>query len=225
MRTKKLMGLGLILAVLLLAGCAGEFHTDLYVQDILDVATGEEEYLLTTGSLILESPGEEFNERLKEILEETFREVKNFRQGGEEYSSKVLVDLKLPILHLDSSVEEAWIDEALAIVVLPPADGVVDFGLMLNGEKIDGVFASFLEDAFYTVGVKDFSFSITLHNDLRNSIPVVLHGVYADGWPLHYRERFTLERRDQLELRLGEIARDYAYDERYVFFGELEIEE
>lgn len=222
MLPKRLVGVLLVLAVLLLTGCAGEFITDLYIQDILDVASGEEEYLLTTGTVIIESPGEEFEASLQAILEETFREVKNFRKGSDEYSSKVMADLKVPVLLFDTSLEEPWLEEAMAIVIMPLDDGMSAFGLMLNGEKIDGLFASFLEDAFYSVGVKDFTFFIRLNNDLRGPIPIFLQGVYADGVPYHYEELMELDRREWVELKLGDVARDFAYEEGYVFLGGLE---
>jgi len=218
---KKLVGLALVLAVLFLTGCAGEFITDLYIQDILDVASGEEEYLLTSGTIYLESPGEEYNTQLQTILEATFRDVKNFRTGSGEYGSKLVADLKVPVLLFDDTFVEPWLEEPLAIVIMPLDEGYTAFGFMLNGEKLDGIFASFLQDSFYTIGVKDFTFFVKLYNDHRGVVPVSFQGVYVNGVPYHYEELLELERRDSVELRLGDVARDYAYEEGYVFVGAL----
>lgn len=219
---RKLVGLALVLAAFLLTGCAGEFVTDLYVQDIWDVINGEEEYILTTGSILIESPGEEYNELLKNVLEQNFRDVKNFRTGSGDYSSKVIVDVKVPVLDFDESLEEPWIEESMAIVVMPMDDGWAAFGLALNGEKIDGMFAAIQEETFMTVGVKDFSFFVNLNNDMRGTQPVYLQGVYADGRPFAYEEVIEMERRDMVELQLGDVARDYACEEGWVFIGVLE---
>ncbi len=43
-------------ALLLLTGCSGELVLDLYVQDVLDVVRGEEEYLFTTATVVMELP-------------------------------------------------------------------------------------------------------------------------------------------------------------------------
>lgn len=219
---KKLAGVLLLLALLVLTGCAGEFVSDLYVQDVIDVASGAEEYLLTTGSVIIESPGEEYNAKLKSMLEETFRDVKNFRTGSDDYSSKVIADLKIPVIPLDLIDYEPWNEEPLAVVITPLEEGLTAFGLLLNGEQIDGLFARFMEEAFYTASVQDLSFFIRLNNDLRSIIPVYLQGVYANGVPVHYEEVVEMERRDVIEIKLGDVSRDYAYEAGYVFIGVLE---
>lgn len=222
MRPKKLVGLMLVLGVLLLTGCAGEFHTDLYVQDVLEVASGEEEYVLTTGTIFVESPGEDFNAQLQAILEATFRDVKNVRTGTGEYGSKVIADLKVPVVLFEDSQAGPWAEEALAVLVMPMEEGHTAFGLMLNGEKIDGIFASFLEDSFYSVGVKDFTFYIKLNNDLRELAAVYLQGVYANGRPLPYAEVLTLERREAVEIKPSDVSRDYAYQQGAVLLGALQ---
>lgn len=222
MLPKKLAAAALVLALLALTGCAGEFVTDLYVQDVLAVNSGEEENLMTSGSIIIESPGDEYNDTLKSLLQEYFREVKNFRKGSGDLSSKVIVDVKIPVITFESSWADPWLEDPMAIVVMPLDDGMAAFGLMLNGWIIDDLFARFTEEAFFTLSVQDFEFVIKLMNDLRGPITAYVQGVYANGRPMPYEELLELERRDTLELRLGDVARDYAYEEGYVFLGVLE---
>ncbi|MGI6674032.1 MAG: DUF7424 family protein [Limnochordia bacterium] len=222
MQSKRLALLALLGALLLLTGCAGEFYNDLYVLDILDVANGEEEYLLTGGTVYIESPGEEYEPTLKSLLEQNFWEVENFRKGDGDYSSKVIADLKVPVLHFDTWLTEKWADETMAFLVMPMEGGLIAFGLMLNGERIDAMFASLAEETFFTLSIHEFSFNVKLHNDLRESIPVYFQGLYVNGTPVHYEELWELARRDTVDIKLGDVARDYAYEEGYVFLGVLE---
>ena len=60
-------------ALLLLTGCSGELVLDLYVQDVLDVVRGEEEYLFTTATVVMELPSDEYAQQLQGLLAGSFR--------------------------------------------------------------------------------------------------------------------------------------------------------
>ena len=219
MFAKKLTGVALLLVALLLTGCGGEIVTDLYVQDILDVVSGEEESLFTTATITLESPGEEYNEQLMSLIAQNFRDAGNFRTTSQEFSTYISVDVKVPIVLLDNH-EALWSEEdSIGIVVMDLEDGDYGFGLALNSYKLDEMFSALEEELWFSVGIEDFSFTVRLVNDLRESINVLLQGVYANNVPLAYEEIFEMARRDIIEIRLSDVLRDHAYEEWMVLIG------
>ena len=219
MVAKKLTGVALLLLMLLLTGCGGEIVTDLYVQDILDVVTGEEESLLTTATITLESPGEESNEQLMSLIDQNFRDAGNFRPTSGDFSNYITVDVKVPVVLLDNHEDLLVKEDSMGIVVMDLEDGAYGFGLVLNSYKLDEMFSALGEELWFSVGIEDFSFTVKLINDLREAISVMLHGVYANNIPLAYEEIFEMERRDIIDIRLSDVLRDYAYEEWMVLLG------
>lgn len=221
MQTRVLAGVALLLLALLLAGCGGDVVADLYVQDLVDVVTGEEGMVLTTATIFLESPGEEYNEQLMDLVAANFRDAKNFRTMSSDYSTQIAVDVRVPVMHLDDSGDFWFSEDALSIMVFEFEDGIGAFGLALNSDKLDELFSSMAEETWFSFGISDFDFTVKLINDLREPVVVYMQGVYANQVPLAYEEAFVMDRRDTIDLRLGDVARDYAYEEGFVVLGVL----
>ena len=222
MLSKRLSTIGLLLLALLLTGCGGSIITDLYVQDIFETLEGLEEPLLTSTTITVESPGDEYNDQLIELLEKSFRDVRNARTTSQDYSSYVVVDAKVPILMLED-FEQFWDgDDAVAIFVVDMEDGTAGLGLGLNSDKLDVLFNAFAEQMWEAASIEDFTFTVKLYNDTREPVFTYLQGVYANGTPIAYEEVFEMERRDSMEILLGDVARDYAYREGLVIIGVIE---
>jgi hypothetical protein len=170
----------------------------------------------------VESPGEEYNGQLIELLELNFRDAKNSRTLTEDYTTYVAVDVKVPILILEE-YEQLWEnDEAIGIIVVDMDDGSAAFGLGLNSDKLDELFAAFVEQVWDSASIEDFTFTVRLLNDTRDPVFVALQGVYVNQVPIAYEEVFELARRDVLEIRLGDVARDVAYQDGIVVLGVVE---
>lgn len=222
MLSKKLSAVALLVLALFLTGCGGSVVTDLYVQDIIEVVEGAEESLFTLSTISVESPGEEYNGQLIELLELNFRDAKNSRTLTEDYTTYVAVDVKVPILILEE-YEQLWEnDEAIGIIVVDMDDGSAAFGLGLNSDKLDELFAAFVEQVWDSASIEDFTFTVRLLNDTRDPVFVALQGVYVNQVPIAYEEVFELARRDVLEIRLGDVARDVAYQDGIVVLGVVE---
>ncbi len=222
MLSKKLSAVALLVLALFLTGCGGSVVTDLYVQDIIEVVEGAEESLFALSTISVESPGEEYNGQLIELLELNFRDAKNSRTLTEDYTTYVAVDVKVPILILEE-YEQLWEnDEAIGIIVVDMDDGSAAFGLGLNSDKLDELFAAFVEQVWDSASIEDFTFTVRLLNDTRDPVFVALQGVYVNQVPIAYEEVFELARRDVLEIRLGDVARDVAYQDGIVVLGVVE---
>ena len=224
MRSKKLTGIALLLAVLFLTGCGGSVVTDLYVQDILEVlevVEGVKEPMLTTATITVESPGEEYQAQVAELLERTFREATNFRTLSQDFSTYIAMDVKVPILDLDDYLELGMNDDALGIVVMDMDEDGIAFGFAMNGERLDELFTTISDEFWQSVSVRDFIFTVKLISDIREPISVSLQGIYANQAPVAYEEKFDLVRRDVLEIKLGDVMRDSAYQDGLAVFGVL----
>ncbi len=223
MLAKRLSAVALVLLAFVLTGCGGKGIIDLYVQDIIEVVEGVDEQLLTSAVISVESPGEDYNQQMIELLELNFRNATNARTVSQDYSTYVVVDVKVPILTLDDYAQLWENDDALGIVVFDTEDGSAAFGLGLNSDKLDELFGAFNEQVWESVTIDSFSFTIKLYNDTRNSVFASLQGVYVNQVPIAYEEVFEMARRDILDIRLGDVARDAAYQDGLVVIGVLEF--
>lgn len=220
--SKRLSAIALLAFVLFLTGCGGKAITDLYVQDLMEVVEGAAEPLFTSSTIIVESLGDEYHGQLIDLLERNFRDAKNSRTLTESYTTYVAVDVKVPVLILEE-YEQLWEhDEAIGIIVMDMGDGSAAFGLGLNSEKLDNLFAAFAEEIWDSASIEDFAFTVRLLNDTRDPVFVALQGVYVNQMPIAYEQVFEMGRRDVLDIRLGDVARDAAYQDGIVVLGVVE---
>ena len=220
--SRRLAVSALLLLAVLLTGCGGRVVTEFYVRDIFDVVEGVEESLFTPSTVVVESPGDEYNEQLIELLEQSFRDPSNARTVTEDYTTYVAVDVKVPILLLDDYYDLGENEDPLGLIVFEMDEGGIGFGLGLNSDKLDVMFAAFQEELWETASIEDFTFTILLNNDTRDQVLASFQGVYVNGLPIAYEESFEMARRDTLEIRLGDVARDAAYLDGLVVLGFVE---
>lgn len=222
---KMISGVILLLLVVVLTGCAGGIVTELYVEDINEAMSLDLELvepLLTSATIEIESPGEEYHAKLQELLELYFRQTSNFRLSGQETSTSVMADVKVPVWNLDASFDFWSTGDPLGIALVETDDGSTAFGLAMNSTAFDELFAAFSEEFWQTVTIQDFVFTVNLINDKREPVFVTLQGVYANETPVPYEETFEMQRRDVLEVRIGDVVRDFAYIDGLTIFGILE---
>ncbi|MGI6650142.1 MAG: DUF7424 family protein [Limnochordia bacterium] len=220
--SRRLAVSALLLLAVLLTGCGGRVVTEFYVRDIFDVVEGVEESLFTPSTVVVESPGDEYNEQLIELLEQSFRDPSNARTVTEDYTTYVAVDVKVPILLLDDYYDLWENEDPIGLIVFEMDEGGIGFGLGLNSDKLDVMFAAFQEELWETASIEDFTFTILLNNDTRDQVLASFQGVYVNGLPIAYEESFEMARRDTLEIRLGDVARDAAYLDGLVVLGFVE---
>lgn len=158
--SRRLAVSALLLLAVLLTGCGGRVVTEFYVRDIFDVVEGVEESLFTPSTVVVESPGDEYNEQLIELLEQSFRDPSNARTVTEDYTTYVAVDVKVPILLLDDYYDLWENEDPIGLIVFEMDEGGIGFGLGLNSDKLDVMFAAFQEELWETASIEDFTFTI-----------------------------------------------------------------
>lgn len=214
----KRVSLVLLLGVVLfLSGCAGEIVSDLYVEDVFEVAEFNEE-LFTPATVAIESMGTEFMEDVAELLKMAFRDATNFREQNRDYSTYVLADVKLPIVNV-TYTDELPDEDLFSLVVFTEHEEGVLFGLGVNRELFDEIADYVYEEFWQALSFSGLTLTIRLNNDSKETVDLTLQNVYVNQVPVLYSDEYQLARRDSLELRLSDIMRDYAYNEGYVFVG------
>lgn len=213
-RTSIIIMLGL---AFLLSGCTGEIIADLYVQDIIDVVEGEQG-IFANASIAVESPGSDSTEQVLELLKSCFRDVTNIREQTRDYTTYLLVDVKLPVV--DITRERLPYDDLLTLLVsYDSEEGGSLFGFGVNRDVFINLAKVVKEEFWQTISFSDFDLKIRLINDTKNNVGLLLQNVYMNQKPIIYSRDYSLSRRDTIELRISDIMRDYAYEAGYVFFG------
>ncbi len=192
---------------LLLAACDFDVTADLYMQDIMD-AQELDETLYINGTLSLEFSGdEEKQQQIVEILQDELNDVKNVREEERSYSTYLVVDYKIPLITAEE-VEDIYNHPNVQDNIFTFAVSANTLNVAFNKPRFDRL-DTLLYDQFYQrLDFEDFTMSLRLQNDLREPVSVILYSVYANSVPVPYSETFTLERRDEVEIKFSDVLRD-----------------
>ena len=136
--------------------------------------------------------GDEYNDTIAAFLQEIFREAGNFREQTVDFSTVLLADVRIPVVHVDSLSED---EDLMSIVVIPLEESGLLFGLTLNEVVFQSIFDFVEEELWQSLSIEDFSVTINLVNDLRETVVVELDSVYVNREPILYAEEFELKRR------------------------------
>lgn len=200
--------------------CSGSITSELYIRDLLDIGEDPSTLYFTAATIEMESPGQESLEQLTRKMQEWFREAQNFRQVEKDFSTYLVADIKVPVLHstmrdLDTK------GDLISLIVQEDAQGDIDFGFRFDQEVFEQI-RSYVEEEFWTtLSIQDWEFSISLKNDTRESQRFILQTIYANQQPVLFPEEFILLARDSITLDFADVLRDYAYKEGEVLFGIL----
>lgn len=205
---KKLLPLVLGILAVLIAACDFSLSTDIYMQDVLDAQdNGQSIYTNATVAFQYSSSDPAQKQQVVDLLEQQLNEVSNVHEETRDYGTYLVADFKIPLVYA--------VDVA-AIYGLPEIQtNMFTFAVTkdtanvaFNRKKFDTL-DSVLADKFYQhLDFKDFTMSLFLHNDARKSVDVTLYSSYADNAPVPYSQTFTLNRRDDLEVRFSDVLRD-----------------
>jgi len=199
----------LLFASLVLSACEFHLTTELYLQDVIDVHDTSET-IFTNASLALEIGGadEEKKQQIIDILNAQLHEISNPREESRNYSTFLVVDYKIPIIYadtVDGIYSHPEISDHIFTFALS-ADGAIY--IAFNKLRFDALSNQLYEEFYQRLSFEDFSMQLYLRNDLRESIDVTLYSVYANNAPIPYSNVFTLERRDEIEIKFSDVLRD-----------------
>jgi len=205
----KKYGFWVIPLVLLLAACNFDLTTDLYAQDIADVQeSGETIY--TNATLALEYGGDaDRKQKIVDLLQQQLRQVGNIRDEERGYSTYLVVDHKLPLVYANDVTAAYTLPEVrenmFTFVVTPGA-----LNIAFNRNRFNALDATLYDQFYQHLEFENFTMSLFLRNDAREPLEVTFYSVYANGIPIPYNQTFTLDRRDDMEIKFSDVLRDSA---------------
>lgn len=219
---KSTLSLASVLLAFLLAACSVNLEFEIFSTDLIEVAKKGDKALFVSANVRMDHSEEE-EEAIKTFMKENFRDAENFRVVEEEYSSYLLADYELPIVHVDDDTFEEDGD-LLTIVVQSIDSNSVEIGVRFNREQYDQMNV-FAQEKFYSdISLGDSKMKFDFRSDNRESIEVEWTCVYVDGRPVPLGKSFKLDKRDKLEIEFSKIFKEAMKSSKDIlYFGKLSV--
>ena len=183
--------------------------TDVYLRDIEDVALKNAEGLKTSGLLQVGIPNCDDKEQLSKVtslLRDYFLKVteKSCESGME---SLLTIGVDIPIVHS----EIGWTSKTkstTALITKKSKDGssiLVNFAL--NKRQFRNLNEAIQNQFFDKLSFSESTVSFSINNDARHDEGLIVSDSFVDGKPVVFPKRFTLSRRNKIDLEPSNVRR------------------
>ena len=214
----------LVVAALLLVTCKADFTAEIYLRDLLDVANGDIDMLLTNAMISMESPGSSNEESAKQMLAQNLRDAGNFRNESRDYTNFIITDIKVPVVRVNAVRTTDLSKDLCAVIVSAKDDGSTDFGLWMNQRKFNEL-EQFVKDEYWaSLSIMDFELSLNVNNDTRRDVSIELWNLYANQEPIVGSREYKLSQRDLVRLKFSDVLRDFIYVESMSMVGTIKLD-
>ncbi len=213
-----LLYLAITLLFVMLTACKTDITMNLYVRDIVDVAIGET--IVAHGVLKLEHPGSELDDTIISIIKKGFPEASNFGVEQDGFDSFIIADIEVPVVTTAHQALD-YPDSMFVIVSGAISHNEANLILIFSREVFSDLNDAVYKEYFQRLSVDDMTITVSIHNDLRYDVLFELMSVYANRVPIPFADTKTLVPRQNLEIRLSDVLRDFAYENRSVSFGRI----
>ena len=195
--------------IVLVSACKIDMNTDVYLHDIKDVALENAEGLKTSGLLRVGVPGCDDKEQLTQVsslLKDYFLNVseKTCEAGME---SLLTIGVDIPIINSTQS----WTSKTsstTALITNKSKDGssiLVNFAL--NKTKFANLNSAVQNKFFDKLSFDESTVSFSVNNDGRQNENAVISDSFVDGKPTIHSKRFTLARRNKIDVEPSNVRR------------------
>ena len=205
--------------LVLLCACKTDVTVDLYVRDIIDAASGET--LVAYGTLKIEHPGEELDQTIVAIVKEGFPEATDFRIEKEGFDSYVVASIEVPVVNNVHAAMNDYPESMFSVVCGLIDRGQINLILVFSSEMFDKLNRAVYSEYFQELSVENMTITVSLHNDLRYGVSFELESVYANREPVPFSDVRSLVPRQNLDIRLSDVLRDFAYQNAWVSIGRM----
>ena len=209
-------------AVLILAACTVNLEFEIFSSDLIVIAQQKNEVIMVNATVKMDYSEEEA-ESVKKYMNDNFRDAGNFKVVEEEYSTFLLAEYKLPIIHAENKEFESEQDLITVIV------NEVDTGKYLVGIKFDKeqykAMNVFSQEKFYSdIDLKESEIQFEFRSDNDEEIQTSWRSVYVNSEAYPIKGKFLLHKRDKLVVTLSDIFKEAMKSEEDVlYFGEMTI--
>ena len=198
-----------LFSLILISACKIDMNTDIYLRDIKDVALINSEGLHTSGLLKVGVPNCKNKEKLSEVtglLKDYFLNVseKTCEAGME---SLLTIGVDIPIINST----QGWTSKTsstTALVTNKSKDGssiLVSFEL--NKTKFANLNSAVQNKFFDKLSFDESTVSFSVNNDSRQDEVAVISDSFVDGKPIIHSKRFTLARRNKIDVEPSNVRR------------------
>lgn len=204
--------------LLFIVACSGSIVAELYFTDIFEIVDDNALVHFTRATIEIETVSEKPDEALNNKIREWFRDAKNFRVISRDFSSYLQADIKIPIINYSNR----WFDSSgdlITLLVDTDSEGTILLGFSFAKAVFEKINAYLFDTYFTTLKIGDWQFTIEVKNDTKEEKIIDVLGVYANQEPVLYGKPFSLEPRDSLQIRFGDVLRDYGYQNEQAVFG------
>jgi len=208
----------LLLVVLLIVACTGSLIADLFLSDVYELTSDTDLVYLTSATIEIESYSDEEDEELYSKISEWFRGASNFRYEVRDFSTFLLVDIKVPIINVENENFDSSRD-LITLFIESDYMGTAFLGFRFSEEVFNTMNDYLLSHYLVPLSTKEWRFTVNLYNDTSAMRTLRLEGVYADGKPLLYPTVHTLEPYDSVAITFPDILRDYALEGEDGYFA------
>ena len=191
------------------SACKIDMSTDIYLQDIKDVALKNTEGLHTSGLLRVGVPNCEDKDQLDQVsnlLMDYFINLKAKSCDG-EMESFVTMGIDVPIV----TSETGWTPKTKSITALvthKSKDGsniVVNFAL--NRNRFNNLNEAVENQFFDKLSFNESTVSFSVNNDSRQDEQSIISDAFVDGRPVIHPKEFTLARRNKVAVEPSNVRR------------------
>jgi hypothetical protein len=196
---------------LLLSACSFDFSADLYMQDIADILETQEP-IYTNAIFGFEFSGdEEDKQKAIQLLTTNLYEAENFREEDRDFQTFLLADYKIPLIYaatLEDIHANPELQKHLLALAITRNEGRLDVYAVFNQALFDRLDNQIYEESYQHLELAESSMRVFLINDSREAISATVAGMYVNNAPMPYEGTFSMERRDQIEIRFSDVLRD-----------------
>ena len=185
-------------------------NTDIYLRDIKDVALDNAEGLITSGILKVGVPDCNNKEQISEVtnlLKDYFINVseKSCEAG---MGSLITMGIDIPIINSinDWSLKTSSTTALLTKFSKPDSSIYVVFAL--NKTKFENLNAAVQTKFFDKLNLDESAVSFSVRNDGRKNEVAVISGSFVDGKPIMFDTKFTLARRNKIDVTPSDVRRN-----------------
>lgn len=209
-------------ALLFLAACTVNLEFEIFSSDLIFIAKQKEEVVMVNATVKMDYSDEEA-ESVKKFIKDNFRDAGNFKVVEEEYSTFLLAEYKLPIVH-DKNEEFVSEQDLITLIVDQADSGKYLIGIKFDKEQYKAMNV-FSQEKFYSdVDLKESEIQFEFRSDNDKDILTSWQSVYVNSEAYPIKGKFLLHKREKLIVTLSDIFKEaMKSEEDVIYFGEMSL--
>lgn len=222
MKTTLTLRNAFLLAAVFFAACTVHLEFEIFTSDLIFISQQKNEVVFVNASVKMDYSEQEA-ESVKKFMTDNFRDAGNFRVIEEEYTSLLLADYKLPIVHAENDQFQSEHD-LISVVVSEADTGKYLIGIKFDKEQYKAMNV-FSQEKFYSdIDLKQSEIQFEFRSDNDEEIQTSWRSVYVNSEAYPIRGKFLLQKRDKLIVSLSDIFKDAMKSEDdVIYFGEMSV--